>query len=94
MSALYSKSPLIKGVSPLLSLRNSQLTSVLHVCHESRGDEGGHKESDDHESGEVPQLSEPAAFLREVDYVNGVLTRSVHIWQGEREEEGKFRGWV
>ena len=64
-----------------------QLTSILHVRHESGGDESRDKESDDDESGEVPQLPEPAALLREVDDVDWVLSRSIHIWGG-RERNG------
>ena len=67
-----------------------QLTSVLHVCHESGGDESRDEESDDDESGEVPQLPEPAALLREVDDVDRVLTRSIRIWGG-RERNGTLQ---
>ena len=59
-----------------------QLTSILHVRHESGGDESRDKESDDDESGEVPQLPEPAALLREVDDVDWVLSRSIRNWGG------------
>ena len=73
------------------------LTSILHVCHESRRYECCDEKCDDDESGEGPQLFEPTSSLREIDNMNGVVPRAITTWrgrEGERREgrEGGKRG--
>lgn len=58
------------------------LTSILHVCHESRRYECCDEKCDDDESGQGPQLFEPTSSLRKIDNMNGVVPRAVTTWRG------------
>lgn len=68
------------------------LTSILHVCHESRGYECCDEKCDDDESGQGPQLFEPTSPLREIDNMDGVVPRAVTTWRGREGGEKGGRG--